>query len=83
MYIGYTSKEAVFAERYDRTLRDLIEELILKEGNTNWIDELPKVAKKYNNDIHSSTNMTAIKSNEKEVYNNIRDECKKESQILK
>ena len=51
---------------------------MFEKGNADWLSELPSVIKKYNNTIHHSTKMTPIKaskkSNEKEVYSNLRDD---------
>ena len=50
---------------------------IFLTGDANWISKLPSVIKQYNNTIHSSMKMTPIqdskKSNEKLVYNNLKD----------
>ena len=50
---------------------------MFEKGNAKWISELPSVTKIYNNTIHNSTkmtpNQTRKKSNEKEVYSNLRD----------
>ena len=46
-------------------------------GNANWLSEIPAVTKQYYNTFDSSTkmtpNQTSEKSNEKEVYSNLRD----------
>ena len=80
-YSRYTSKGAVFAERYNRTIRDLLKKPVFEKGNANWIDELQSITSKYNNKIHSSTKMSPIqaskKSNESEVYTNLQDKRKK------
>ena len=80
-YSRYTSKGAVFAERFNRTIRDLLKKPVFEKGNANWIDELSTITSKYNNKIHSSTKMTPIqaskKSNESEVYTNLQDKRKK------
>ncbi len=76
-YSRYTSKGSVFAERFIRTIRDLLKKPVFEKGNANWIDELPSITNKYNNKIHSSTKMTPIqaskKSNESEVLKNLQD----------
>ena len=81
-YSGYTSKGAVFAERFNRTIRDLLKKPIFEKGRANWIDELQTVTKKYNNKIHSSIKMTPTqaskKSNEPEVHSNLQDKRKKQ-----
>ena len=76
-YSRYTSKGAVFAERFNRTIRDLLKKPVFEKGNANWIDELQSITNIYNNKIHSSTKMTPIqaskKSNESKVYANLQD----------
>ena len=76
-YSRYTDKGAVFAERFNRTTRNLLKKPVFLAGNADWISELSSVIKKYNNTIHSSTKMTPIqaskKVNEEEVFSNLRD----------
>ena len=76
-YSRCTDKGAVFAERFNRTIRDLLKKPVFEKGNADWLSELSSVTKKYNNKIHHSTKMTPIqaskKSNEKIVYNNLKD----------
>ena len=76
-YSRFTDKGAVFAERFNRTLRNLLKKPVFEKGNANWISELPSVIKQYNNTIHSSTKMSPIqaskKSNEKLVFSNFQD----------
>ena len=76
-YSRYTDKGPSIAERVIRTLRNLWKKLIFLAGNADWLSELPSVIKQYKNTIHHSTKMTPIqaskKSNEKKVYNNLKD----------
>ena len=50
---------------------------VFEKGKADWLSELPSVIKQYNNTIHSSMKMTpnhaSKKSNEKIVYNNLKD----------
>ena len=50
-------------------------------GNADWLSELPSAIKQYNNTIHISTKMTpnqaSKKSNEKAVFDNLRDDRQK------
>ena len=50
---------------------------VFEKGKADWLSELPSVIKQYNNTIRSSTKMTPIqaskKSDEKEVYSNLKD----------
>ena len=74
-YNIYTSRGAVFAERVNRTIRDLLKKPVFEKGNANWIDELQPITSIYNNKIHNSTKMTPIqsskKSNKSKVYANL------------
>ena len=76
-YSRYTDKGAVFAERFNKTIRNLSKKPVFEKGKADWLSELPSVIKKYNNTIHHSTKMTPIqatkKSNQKLVYNNLKD----------
>ena len=76
-YSRYTDKGPSIAERVIRTIRNLIKKPVFLAGEASWINELPSVIKQYNNTIHHSTRMTPIqaskKSNEKLVYNNLKD----------
>ena len=75
-YSRYTNKGAVFAESFNRTIRNLLKKPVFEKGNANWLDELAIVIKKYNNTNHHSTKMTPIDSskrkNEEEIYNNLQ-----------
>ena len=86
-YSRYTDKGPSIAERVIRTLRNLLKKPVFEKGNADWLSELPSVTKQYNNTIHSSTKMTPIqaskKSNEKEVYSNLRDDRVKQKPKFK
>ena len=53
---------AVFAERFNRTIRDLLKKPVFEKGDGNWIDVLPTITKQYNNRIHSSTKLAPIQA---------------------
>ena len=76
-YSRNTALGAVFAERFNRTIRILLKKPIFEKGRAAWLSELPSVIKQYNNTIHSSIKMIPVqaskKSNEKIVYNNLQD----------
>ena len=76
-----SSYGAVFAERFNRTIRDLLKKIVFEQGDANWIDILPTITKQHNNRIHSSTKLTPIqaslKKNEGYVYKNLLDKRKK------
>ena len=72
---------AVFAERFNRTIRDLLKKIVFEKGDGNWIDILPTITKQYSKITHSSTKLTPIqaslKKNEGYVYKNLLDKRKK------
>ena len=72
LYSGISSYGAVFAERCNRTIRDLLKKPVFEQGNAKWIDILPTITKQYNKKVHSSTKLTPIqaslKKNEGFVY---------------
>ena len=88
IYSRNTSVGAVFAERFNRTIRDLLKKIVFEHGDANWIDVLPTITKQYINRIHSSTKLTPIqasfKKNEGYVYKILldkRNKIKPKSQI--
>ena len=81
LYSRNSSYGAVFAERFNRTIRDLLKKIVFEQGDAKWIDILPTITKHYNNKVHSSTKLTPIqaslKKNEGYVYKNVLDKRKK------
>ena len=81
LYSRNNSLGAVFAERFNRTIRDLLKKIVFEKGDANWIDVLPTITKQYNNKVHSSTKLTPIqaslKKNEGYVYKILLDKRKK------
>ena len=81
LYSRNSSYGAVFAERFNRTIRDLLKKIVFERGDANWIDVLPTITKQYNNRIHTSTKLTPIqaslKKNEGYVYKNLLDKRNK------
>ena len=76
-YSRNTHVGAVFAEGFNRTIRNLLKKPVFEKGRADWLSELPSVIKQYNNTIHSSTKMTPVqaskKSNGEEVFSNLQD----------
>ena len=81
LYSRNSSYGAVFAERFNRTIRDLLKKIVFEQGDANWIDVLPTITKQYNIRIHSSTKLSpkdaSLKKNEGYVYKNLLDKRKK------
>ena len=61
-YSIITSLGAVFAERFNRTIRDVLEKVVFQKGDANWIDLLPTITKQYKNRLKSSTKLTPIQA---------------------
>ena len=40
---------AVFAERFNRTIRDLLKKIVFEQCDANWIDVLHTITKQYKN----------------------------------
>ena len=80
LYSRNSSYGAVFAERFNHTIRDLLKRPAFEKGDDNWIDILPVITKQYNNRLHSSTKLSpkdaSLKKNEGYVYKNLIDKRK-------
>ena len=72
---------AVLAERFNRTIRDLLKKIVFEQGDAKRIGILQTITKQYINRVHSSTKLTPIqaslKKNEGFVYKNLLDKRKK------
>ena len=81
LYSRNTHLGAVFAERSNKSIRDLLKKIVFEHGDANWIDVLPTITKQYNNRLHSSTKLSPkdafLKKNEGLVYKNLLDRRKK------
>ena len=81
LYSRNSSYGAVFAERFNRTIRDLLKKIVFEHGDGNWADILPTITKQYNNRKHTSTKLSpkdaSLKKNEGFVYKNLLDKREK------
>ena len=86
-YSRNTSVGAAFAERFNRTIRDLLKGPVFENGYGNWIDVLPAITKQYNNRVHTSIKVTQtqafFKNYEGFVYKNLKDKRKQKKTIFK
>ena len=86
-YSRSSSLGAVFAERFNGTIRDLLKRPVFEKGESNWIDVLPTITKQYDNRIKFSTKLTpmqaALKKNEGYVHRNLFAIERKENQSFK
>ena len=71
-YSRNSSLVSVFAERFNRTIKELLKRPVFERGDSNWIDIFPVITKEYINRLHSCTKLTPIqaslKKNEGFVY---------------
>ena len=72
---------AVFAEKFNLTIRNLIKRPVFEKGDGKWIDILPNIAKQNYNRIHTSTKLSpkgaSLKKDEGFVYKSLLDKRKK------
>jgi len=71
MYSTYSELKAVFIERFNRTLRELLAVPVFIEGRANWIEKLDSVLKRYNNRKHGTTKLTPVEGSKKENENKV------------
>ncbi|KAL9973868.1 hypothetical protein ACROYT_G020374 [Oculina patagonica] len=75
MYSTFNEGKAVVIERFNRTLKNKMYKQFTIQGNTQYLEILPKIVKEYNNTKHSSIKMTPTeaskKKNEGTVYFNL------------
>ena len=70
IYYTCSNLKAVFIERFNRSLRELMMKGFVKNNNTVWYNILKNLIKTYNNRYHRSIKMKPIdvtKSNEKYI----------------
>ena len=60
IYSTHSDLKAVFVERFNRTLLDLIKEPMYIEGKGNWMNHLDAALQKYNNRVHGTTKMASF-----------------------
>ena len=74
-YSTENEEKSSVCERWNRTIKSQMWKQFTIQGNTQYLDMLPKISKQYNNTKHSSIRMTPTeaskKSNEGTVYFNL------------
>ena len=60
LYSTYSDFKAVFLNRFNRTLLHLINKSMFINGDGNWFNLLNDALITYNNNIHSTINMTPV-----------------------
>ena len=76
-----TDKGAVFAERFNRTVRGLLGRRFFEKGDGNWSDVSPTKTKQCINRVYTSIKLTtmqaSLKKNDGYVYQNLLNKRKK------
>ena len=62
IYSTHSDLKAVFVERFNRTLLDLIKEPMYIEGKGSWLNHLDAALQKYNKRVHGTTKMTPFEA---------------------
>ena len=75
IYSTHSDLKAVFVERFNRTLLDLIKEPMYIEGKGNWLNHINNALDKYNNRVHGTTKMTPFEASNNSLLpsNNINN----------
>ena len=80
-YSTNSSLGALFAERFNRTIRDLLKKPVFEKAESSWKDVVSVITKQYNNRVHTSTKLTpaqaSLKKKESFVYRNLLDKRRK------
>ena len=75
LYSTENEEKSSVCERWNRTIKTKMWKQFTVQGNTVYLDILPKILKQYNNTKHSSIKMTPVeaikKKNESTVYFNL------------
>ena len=67
IYSTNSDLKAVFVERFNRTLLDLIKKPMYIEGKACWLNNLDAAMEKYNNRVHGTTKMTPFEANNQPI----------------
>ena len=83
LYSTENEEKSSVCERWNRTIKTKMWKQFTIQGNTQYLDILPKLVKQYNNTKHSSIKMTPIEASKKKnqgiVYFNLYGDMKQVS----
>ena len=81
LYSRNSAYGSVFAENFNRTIRDLLKRPVFEKCDSDWIDVLPTILKQNINRVHTSTKLSpkgaSLEKNEGFLYNNLLDKRKR------
>ena len=75
IYSTNSDLKAVFVERFNRTLLDLIKEPMYIEGKGNWLNHINNALDKYNNRVHGTTKMTPFEMSFTKLIHTASPKC--------
>ena len=67
LYSTENEEKSSVCERWNRTIKTQMWKQFTIQGNTMYLDMLPKILKQYNNTKHSSIKMTPIEASKKKM----------------
>ena len=67
LYSTENEEKSSVCERWNRTIKSKMWKQFTVQGNTMYLDMLPKILKQYNNTKHSSIKMTPIEASKKKM----------------
>ena len=83
LYSTYSDLKAVFTERFNRTFLHIVNKTMFINGDGNWVNILNDAVITYNNNIHSTINMTPVDASNNPdkvkysfIYRNIKPKLK-------
>ena len=83
LYSTENEEKSSVCERWNRTIKTKMWKQFTVQGNTVYLDILPKILEQYNNSKHSSIKMTPVeaskKKNESAVYYNLYGDMEQSS----
>ena len=89
LYSTYSDLKAVFIERFNRTLLHIINKPMFINGDGNWVNIINDAVVTYNNNIHSTINMTPVDASSNPdnvkcsfIFRNIKLELLKVNEVL-
>jgi len=65
LYLTENEKKSSVCERWNGTIKTKMWKQFTAQGNTQYLDILPKILKQYNNNKHSSIKMTHLEASER------------------
>ena len=72
IYYTYSNLKAVFVERFNKSLRELMMNEFVKNNNTVWYNILPNLIKIYDNQYHNAIRLKPAQVN-KSIEKYIKD----------